>query len=754
MNSKPMVLVLDGLQRHGMAFGFALALTLAAVGCASQSPEIQAARALSAEGKRGEAVQLLAQGVRRNPSNTDLRMEFLRERDLAVAGWLTQAETAAQAKRYADAARLLEQVEALDPLNVRANGLRQALSTSELVDRKVARAEELLAGGAIEEAEATIRDALLAQPSNGSARRVHSRIRDARVVALDTPTLKAVASQPITLELRDTPLRNALDVIARAAQINFVFDREVRTEARVTINVKDSDVQDVLRLLLVTQQLEGKVLNENSMLIYPDTPAKQREYRDLITRMFYLVNADAKAAQAFLKNVGKLKEVHIDERLNMVAVRDTPEAIQVAERLVAAVDIADAEVMLEVEVLEVAKTRLQDLGIRFPSEIQIEARLPTAGDLPQGRIDIGRARASNLAATVLSPALRIGLESSDTDVNILANPRIRAKNHEKAKILIGEKLPVFTTTAVQNAGVSASVSYLDVGLKLEVEPNVLLDDEVGIKVLLDVTSNLERVTGPDGSTAFRLGTRTAQTALRLRDGETQVLAGLINDSERQTLSKLPGLGDIPALGRAFGNTDRSVNKTEIVLLITPRILRNLTPPQASSMSFAAGTDASTGARPLAIGSTTGKPLSISPRPVTGPTGQEGVPQDRSPAPDDGEAAMQRAKPVTLLQAPDPVSLGKDFELKVLVRDAGDVAGGEAVLQFDPTLLRCANADGNTVKVPLSASGPGMLGGSVTFRALSSGAGSTSVRMLTGTATLPAGGVRTLGAASVTIRVGL
>ena len=135
---------------------------------------------------------------------------------------------------------------------------------------------------------------------------------------------------------------------------------------------------------------------------------------------------------------------------------------------------------------------------------------------------------------------------------MLANPRIRVKNREKAKIHIGDKLPVFTTTSTANVGVSASVTYLDVGLKLDVESNVTLDDEVSMKVALEVSSIVKEVTGPSNSLAYQVGTRSASTVLRLKNGETQVLAGLINDEERKSTSHIPGLGEIPIIGRAFG----------------------------------------------------------------------------------------------------------------------------------------------------------------------------------------------------------
>jgi general secretion pathway protein D len=205
-----------------------------------------------------------------------------------------------------------------------------------------------------------------------------------------------------------------------------------------------------------------------------------------------------------------------------------------------------------------------------------------------------------LTTFIANPAVTLKLLDTDGDGNILANPRIRVRNRQKAKIHIGSKLPVFTTTSTANVGVSSSVTYLDVGLKLDVEPQVYLDDEVGIKVGLEVSSVSKEITGPQGSIAYEVGTRNADTSLRLKNGETQVLAGLISDEERSSANKLPGLGEIPVLGRLFSSHRDSSSKTEIVLLITPRVIRNVARPDAAAPAILSGTEGSIGAKPLTI----------------------------------------------------------------------------------------------------------------------------------------------------------
>jgi general secretion pathway protein D len=190
----------------------------------------------------------------------------------------------------------------------------------------------------------------------------------------------------------------------------------------------------------------------------------------------------------------------------------------------------------------------------------------------------------------ISPTPTVNFRKDDSDVNILANPRIRVKNREKAKIHIGDKVPVITSNATSTGVISESVSYLDVGLKLDVEPTVLMRDDVQIKVGLEVSNIVREIRSSSGTLTYQIGTRNAGTTLRLKDGETQVLAGLISDEDRSTASRVPGLGDLPLLGRLFSSQRDERSKTEIVLLITPRVLRSDSTRQPAQTEFSGGTD--------------------------------------------------------------------------------------------------------------------------------------------------------------------
>jgi general secretion pathway protein D len=604
----------------------AMLILCVSAGCATH-PAIQESQALMDAGRLDESVQRLEAGVRESGNNTELRTLYFRQRDRVSAQLVAFAETERLQGRLNEAQAFYERAIRLDANNPRVRDGMIALENERRVAARMAQARAMLAKNDSAGAERVLREVLSVAPTQAEARRLLARLRADAPRADAPPTaLTAALSKPITLDFREVQIKSVFDVIARTSGVNFVFDKDVRSDTRVTIFVRDASVEEVIGLVLTTNQLERKLLNANTLMIYPDTPVKAREYADLVTRSFYLANTDVKQAQAMIRTLVKTKDIFIDEKLNLVIIKDTADAVRLAEKLIESLDMAEPEVMLDVEVLEVTRSRLQELGIRFPDQIgygRLQPDLNTTivnngvtqsnttlgGALAQGFIDL-RNR-NGLTSFVSNPALTLNLRSEAGDGNTLANPRIRVKNREKAKIHIGDKLPVFTTTSTANVGVSASVSYLDVGLKLDVEPNVYLDDEVGIKVQMEVSSVTREVTGPAGSLAYQIGTRSAATVLRLRDGETQVLAGLISDEERSSANRLPGLGDIPTLGRLFSSTRDNNSKTEIVLLITPRIVRNVARPDANAFNEPAGSEANVGAPPIVLKRAAPRTLSLS-----------------------------------------------------------------------------------------------------------------------------------------------
>lgn len=642
-----------------------LVVALAAVGCSH--PSYREGLEAIAEGRREAGIASLEKAVRDRPRDAVMKTALVRHRNDTVESYLAEAERQRGAGQLAAADAYYAAALGIDGRNVRAQqGLAQIAGDRRNIGL-LQQAEQMLQKGDLLAAERLVRTVRAQDPLNPEARRLQGAIdqqRERGQGPAANPAVLAALAKPVALEFRDASLKSVFEVLSRSSGLNFVFDREVKGDTKVTLFVRNSPLLDIVKLILGTNQLAQRALNDNSFLIYPNTPAKAKEYQELVVRSFYLANTDVKQAQSLVKTVAKSKDVFADEKLNLLIVKDTPDAMRLVERLIDSLDLSEPEVMLEVEVLEVTRSRLHEIGLDWPDSVgygllQNQATTTTivngvtqsittpGGALATGYLDV-RNRAG-LTSFVANPGFTLNIKGQNGDTNVLANPRIRVKNKEKAKIHIGEKLPVFTTTSTANVGVSASINYLDVGLKLDVEPNVSLDDEVSIRVGLEVSSIVKEIQGPASSLAYQLGTRSASTVLRLKNGETQVLAGLISDEERQSSNHLPGLGEVPVLGRLFGSQRDSSSKTEIMLLITPRIMRNVLRPEYAAPVLASGTEAVVGAPPLTV--RTGGPKSLEMRSQGGrlPTAEQagpllGIPA--APPEDEAEPGDKAAGEVT------------------------------------------------------------------------------------------------------------
>ena len=658
-------------------------------------------------GKIDEGLAALEQATRENPKNLEYKTYYLRQKEQYVSFLMSKADAAREAKRYGEAENGYRHVLKYDAHHPRAtdalNGLRDDLRHDEMS----ANADKLIKAGKTDEAQSLLRTVLAEDPQHGGARRLMNELENQAAAQKSASNgLGAAFKKPITLEFRDASLKAIFEVIARATQINFIFDRDVRPDLKSTIFVKNTTIEEAINLLLVTNQLEKRVLNENTVLIYPNTPAKAKDYQEQVVRAFYLANADVKQTLNMIKTLVKTRDVFIDDKLNMLVMKDTPDAIRLAEKLIATQDRPEPEVMLEVEVLEVKRNRLLDLGIQYPNTFtalnigqqQTSTQIGTApvittGIQTQNIVTVDTLRNLTGSNIAVSPNLGVNLKKEDGDAQILANPRIRVKNREKAKIHIGDKVPVITTTSTANVGVSESVNYLDVGLKLDVEPQVYLDQEVGIKVGLEVSNIVREVRSQTGTLTYQIGTRNAATVLRLKDGETQVLAGLISDEDRQSASKIPGLGDLPLVGRLFSTHRDEANKTEIVLLITPHIVRNITRLDVGMSQFPSGTESAIGAPPLTLST------SLAAAPALVLTGTNGagarsrpVVPAVTPAASAAPATAAAASPLALSLSTVP-GVGKDqeFDLVVQANASSEVKSLAFDLAYDPQQVEVVRA---------------------------------------------------------------
>ena len=470
--------------------------------------------------------------------------------------------------------------------------------------------QELTSQGRLDEALVRLENALKENPNNAELRLAVAQTRE-RITSRQLQQIQAQLKQdslkrqqeealrpviaektaptgidkPINVDFKGATLAQVCQVLYRTAGLNFIFDKDVPLDQPISITLRRTPVREVLSLILLSQQLEQRPINADTVMIYPNTPSKARDYQPLTVRSFYLTNIEAKTAAATLRTILKARDLVSDEKQNVVVMRDTPEAIRMAEKLLAVHDMPEPEVMLEVEVLEVKRSRLLELGLLWPSSLMLTPLASTAGS-PVTLKDLLNTTSASLAAAV--PTFGINARAESGDTNVLANPRIRTRNREIAKIMIGDRVPNISTTSTATGFVAESVQYIDIGLKLDVQPTIYLDNEVAIRINLEVSNIAALIQTKSGTQAYQIGTRNASTVLRLKDGENQVLAGLISDEERSTGRKVPGLGDLPMLGRLFGSKLDEGQKTELVLSITPRLIRNNKRPGIELTEFSIG----------------------------------------------------------------------------------------------------------------------------------------------------------------------
>ena len=570
------------------------------------NPAHKAALKKVKDGPVQEGVAKLKESSAKEPDVQAYRVDYLRERERAVNQMLVDATSALDKGNLDEAETLYGTVLTMDTENAQAKLGLNEVDRGRRHAEAINKAQDAMGRDDFEAAHNALQPVLIESPNDKEATDLSRQIDTARYTNANLnqiPEMGGAYKKPISLQFKDANLKMIFEAIARTTGLNILIDKDVKNDLKATVFVKQASVEDTINLILLQNQLEKKILNDNTLYIYPATPAKLKEHQDLVIRTFQLTNADAKQMQVLLKTMIKAKDVFINEKSNSVVVRDTPEAVALAAKLIAAQDLNEPEVMLEMEVLEVSENLATQIGIDFPDKVSFTVgnTIQTLQDwrhINRSKINVGPSATANS----LGLGVTLNLKKTEGEVNTLANPRIRVRQREKAKILIGSRYPIITNTVTPSTGtpvVTGSIQYIDIGLKLEVEPDIHMDGEVGIKTALEVSSLGANITS-DAQTAPIINTRTVNTVLRLKDGETQVLAGLINNQEIESNRKVPGIGDIPIFGRLFTDKTRNKDKTELILAITPHIIRNIHQPDADIASYWSGTDSTVRSRPITV----------------------------------------------------------------------------------------------------------------------------------------------------------
>jgi len=432
---------------------------------------------------------------------------------------------------------------------------------------------------------------------------IESLIKDSLDAPLPGADVPADVTLPETLIFREASARDIFTAIGKFANLSVVFDPAFRDQP-VSIDLRKASVDQALSSLATTTRHFWRVTAPRTVAVIPDTAAKRREYEEEIVRTFFLSNADLKETVDVLRIVVDARRLAPTAATNAITIKDSPERVAAAGRIIQALDKARPEVVIDVELLEVDRTRLRDYGLQIASPTDsptgIDGQVTVGSSDGLTLRDLRNLTSSDVLLTNL-PGLFYRLLKTDSNTRTLANPQLRTSEGIAAQARFGERVPVPVTTfaPIAAGGVQTqpitSFNYENIGVNIDITPRTHHDDDVSLALKIEVSS----ISGTGFGNLPTFGNRSISTVIRLRDGETNMLAGLIRDEERKVLSGIPGLSDIPVLGRLFAFNRTQIQETDIILTLTPHIVRVLDLTEADVRAFKVGRDSGTAA-PLEV----------------------------------------------------------------------------------------------------------------------------------------------------------
>jgi general secretion pathway protein D len=419
---------------------------------------------------------------------------------------------------------------------------------------------------------------------------VKKRAAKSNVSKAQPPKLNPASTEPISLSFpRETPVKDIYRALGNAFGINILFDQAVKDD-RISIELRDVTAQQALERVMQAANHFYKVLDEKTIIIVPDNPQARRDYEDLVIQTFYLSNGDAEQVTNVVRTMIEARNVFPLKALNAITIRDTADKVRIAEKIIEANDKAKAEVVVAVELVQLDLNKLRDIGIAIqgPAASSAGSIVPniTGADgkplaLVGGTaVTLDQLRTLTAGAFTFSmPSVTYTLIKNMGNSELLANPELRISEGEKATLHIGQRIPVpvSTFTAI-STGTSpyqpvVSYQYQDVGIKVSMEPRVHHNREVTLKLTVEVSNQGPPVEVPNQAPQPTFATRTIESTIRLKDGETNFLAGLIQVNKEESTAKTPFLSDIPFLGRLFSRNHQGETRTDLVLTMTPHIIR-------------------------------------------------------------------------------------------------------------------------------------------------------------------------------------
>lgn len=542
-------------RRYGLSVVVVVATALL-VGCAT-------GRAFSrgeAAGRAGDweaAVGYYRQALQENPDRPEYKIALERAQLAAANMFAERGKQLEEAGQLDEALRAFRKAEEYEPSN------RQLSAHAAQLER-------------------TLRDRMEAAAPKPDIDRLRQQARRAST----EPILNPSNPEPLVVNFVNTSIRDILTFIGTYSGINVTFDRDFQDRS-ITLKLEGVSLEQALQQIMIANQLFYRVMNERTIIVATDNTQKRTQYEEQVIRTFFLSHVDATEMNQTVTTLLRVAGMAIQPTMvanktaNTLTVRATAPVVDIIEKLIESNDKPRAEVSVDVQILEVSRERAKRYGLdlgTYSAALQFSPESTPAAEAKPFNLNTISRGVSTADFYLSVPSAVVRFLESDSQTKILAKPNLRGTEGQKLSLNLGEDVPVPSTTftPLATGGAAAnpltSYGYRTIGIIVDMTPRVTYDGNI----ILDITienSARGQDTNIAGQNLPSFASRKVTTRLRLRDGESNLLAGLLREDERKSLTGFPGVMRLPIVRQLFSNNDNQIKQTDIVMLLTPRIIR-------------------------------------------------------------------------------------------------------------------------------------------------------------------------------------
>jgi general secretion pathway protein D len=651
------------------------------IGCPKANQDYNAGRKAEAVQDYDTALVHYERALRADPTNAEYKLREAHTRFEAGQFHLEQGQKALGKGDLQLALAEFQKAAAIDPSNAAA-------------DQQLKHTTDLLAAKAATESRKTINP----NPAD-----------DTDLLAAP-PDLKPISPEPINLKMTNDA-RVVFETIAKLAGLSVIFDPDF-TSRRIPVDLPNVTLEQALDVVALESKAFWKPLTSSVIFVAPDNPQKRRDVEDEEVRTFYLSNTltpqDLTEIVTGLRQLLDLRRIQPVNSQNAIVVRDTPDKLALAAKIIRDIDKAKPEVLIHVQVLTANVNYLRDLGILPGQSIALTFN-PTCANQPSNSgCTSSSSTTSSTTTTTTTTAPVIALNNlrnlstadysltlpgatanailTDSRTKIIQDPEVRVSDGEKASLKVGERVPVATGSfqagvgvgvgggaGVVNPLVNTQFTYIDVGVNIEVQPRVHPDGDVSMKVSVEV-SEIDGTSSIGGINQPIIGQRKVEHDIRLKDGEVSVLGGLIERTDTKNINGIPGLAQLPLLRYLFSDNSTSIAESEVLIVMTPHILRFPSISAENLRTLAAGTDSNARVYRDDEGGPSSPLSSAAPPPI--PSAQTNPQSAGAPA-----AQLHFDPPSTTLKVGDRTTLG------LAVSNVTDLYSIPLLIHYDPAVVQ-------------------------------------------------------------------